>query len=98
MELRARHHITPGCLPVRPLFQFVPHCRGGDVLHRHELLDSEDLAGDVWRMSVVDCLQSPVDSKRLERALDVLGEGDGGAAEGDAEVGVRLRRGGSSGG
>lgn len=90
IELRAGHDISSRCPPVHPLLQLCPHCRGGNVLNCNKLLDSEDFASDVRTVSVVDCLQSPVDTKRLEGALDVLGQGNGRPTEGDTEVGERL--------
>lgn len=41
-------------------------------------------------MSVIDGLQATVDAQGFEGGFDVGGKGDGGAAEGDAEVSVWL--------
>ncbi len=75
-----------------PLLQLRPYGRLRHVLHSHELLDGQNLARDVWRVSVVDCLQASMDAKRGKGVLDVGREGNGRTAKGDAEVSEWLGR------
>ena len=46
--------------------------------------------GGLGRVAVEDGLHAPVEAERDEGGFDVGGEGDGGAAEGDAVVRVGL--------
>ena len=57
-----------------PLLQLRPNGGLWYVFDRNELLDSKDLPGNVWSVSVVDCLQSSVEAKGDESALDVGGK------------------------
>ena len=56
-------------------------------LHIHQLLDSEDLTGDVGCYGVVDGAQTLVQAEGFEDAAGFPGKTDGGAHEGDAEEG-----------
>jgi hypothetical protein len=56
-------------------------------LHIHQLLDSEDLTGDVGCYGVVDGAQTLVQAEGFEDAAGFPGKTNGGAHEGDAEEG-----------
>lgn len=58
-----------------------------NFLHIHQLLDGEDLTGDIGRYGVVDGAQTLVQAEGFEDAAGFPGQTDGGAHEGNAEEG-----------
>lgn len=90
VELGADDDEAAGRLARAHLLRLRAHGAGGDVGDLDELLDAQDLAGGLGRVAVEDGLHAAVEAERDERAFDVGGEGDGGAAEGDAVVRVGL--------
>jgi len=57
-----------------------------DLLHVDQLLDLHDLTRDVGRDGVEDGRHALLETQGLEHAVRLLGQADGGAEKGDAEV------------